>query len=1177
MSQKHLYLPKLVVGADISEPASDALWEDKQRKVILSISNGIELDESAQTRGVSSIPDIYARPLTFLGALRSEKHPLRKRIIQEWRGLLSLLALHSVKPDLGKLQVLPVTFNDEKFCRALLNLAPKKVQLQKNGVEYAWTDILIIKFGDIPIGAFSPATLVYTSADYNRKLKELPGFALKDADGYLKPPGKSEGLESVGKWLENFIEKFNLVAQTSVSQSGGHLYVGDINKLLDTWLKEIKAELGIASTEPIQAPKVKIAELIPEYISNNQPPYLSRYEIYGEILKPLVKENASGEGFKSDYSLSMERNHSGYKEVVIITSSLLKQNRNLWDGTHAGELGEINDTFISNFFPGASGTEINRIKLQNDGAIWVRPALFFLTGNLLKNKTDYDILNADERFLNAGNTEYLLPFKKEILQFFTPVQIQDILKPTFYKSDGKVEFSFTLPLVSGQSIEVKKTYRSKSDGWRVGDGEIVESEVPVLDIFPNYLGDFWCQYFILCSDSDKFKIAPVNYTNPFGLTRKEQRLETDSSNSKAEIIKVSGYNSFPEALELQDLKNPLGIILLRKNPEITDEAFDTEEPVTIGVDFGTSNTNIYYLKNNHPQRLKLEFTKYVRSVLNSAPKKRADLSNNFFVPTQDIELPTPTTLRRFTSGVSESLLLDFFIYFPNEYTYPRNVFSNIKWDSDDSKMNSFIQALTFLLLIDLVRNRLGNIQFKCTYPKSFSDQRKSAYNAMWKACLSSSFVFDTDLLESQDSKCLIFVSADQNQKRAYTSNDDTFFTIPTKNNGVFNIDISPVFVSEGESAGHYFSSNQIYSNNAERANKTFGAVCIDVGGGTTDFSVWFDNRIIYDCSIKLAGGQLSSVIKSNPRIWSLLFSAEAVSALQNVINHNVQFSSVLNYVLKREDEEIGRRLISNVNNKDIAWLRRTLAIEFAALSFYAGHICLAIDDFSKGQLSTAIREHGIRLHWGGNAAKFINWIDYGKYDANGIAVKFLNGMFYNAIVNPLLDAKKIIKPALLVQVQSKRHKDEASGGVVLMNDHMVDNKEDESPLDEWDMYGSQKEDKMEGYVVGEPMQISDRLLQHFEVISKEMLFENRASKVRSIKLEQFDEFIKLLNFIGKRTGLFPEGSEVKLSEMNKTSIRSEIISEFGDIALLEESKRTIQPVFIMAVSRLLTEYSNIAR
>ncbi|WP_221393170.1 hypothetical protein [Dyadobacter sp. NIV53] len=1176
MPQKHLYLPKLVTGADISEPASDALWEDKQRKVILSISNGIELDESAQTRGVSSIPDIYARPLTFLGALRSENHPLRQRIVQEWRGLLSLLALHSVKPDLGKLQILPVAFNNEAFCTALKNLAPKSIQLQKNGTEYSWTDVLIIKFGDIPIGAFSPATLVYTSADYNRKLKDLPGFALKDSDGYLKAPAKSEGLEYVGKWLENFIAQFNAIAQTSVSDTNGHLYVGDMNKLLDTWLKEIKVELGVAPHDSIQSVKVKIAEEIPEDISKNQPGFLSRYGIYQELLKPLIKEDSTGDGFKSDYSLSMERNHSGFKEVVIITSSLLKQNKNLWDGTHPGELGEINDSFISGFFPGSSGTEINRIKLQNDNSIWVRPALYFLTDTLLKNKTDYDILNTDERFLNAGNTEFLLPFKKEILQFFTPDQIQDILKPTFSKTDGKVEFTFTIPLVSGQSVEIKKTYRSKSDGWRIGDGEIVELEVPVLDIFPNFLGDFWCQYFILCSDSDKFRITPVNYATPFGLTRKEQRLETDTSNSKAEIIKVSGYNSFPEALELQDLKNPLGIIFLRKNPEITDGGFDKEELVTIGVDFGTSNTNIYYLKNNHPQRLKLEFTKYVRSVFNSVPAKRSNLSNNFFVPTQDIELPTPTTLRRFTSGVSENLLLDFFIYFPNEYTYPRNVFSNIKWDSDDSKMNSFIQALSFLLLIDLVKNRLGNIRFKCTYPKSFSDQRQSAYNAMWKACLSSAFVFDTDLKESQDSKCLIYVSADQNQKRSYISNDGTYFTIPTKTNGVFNIDISPIFVSEGESAGHYFSSPQIYSNNTDRANKTFGAVCIDVGGGTTDFSVWFDNRIIYDCSIKLAGGQLSSVIKSNPRIWSLLFSAEAVNALQNVINHDVQFSSVLNYVLKKEDEEIGRRLISHVNNRDIAWLRRTLAIEFAALSFYAGHICLAIDEFSGKKLSSAIKEHGIRLHWGGNAAKFINWIDYGKYDANGIAVKFLNAMFLNAIINPLLEAR-VMRPALLVQVQSKRHKDEASGGVVLMNDHIASAVDDAPALDDWDMYGETKVDKMEGYVVGEPIQISDKLLQHFDVISKEMLFDNRTSKVRSVKLEQFDEFIKLLNFIGKRTGLFPEGSEVKLSEVNKTSIRSEIISEFGDIALLEESKRTIQPVFIMAVSRLLTEYSNIAR
>src|SRR5690349_2155544 len=97
MPKKHLYLPKILAGANIDEPVSNSLWEEKQKTFVLAIRDGSEIDETAQTRGVSSIPDIYARPLTFLSALRSEKHPLRKRIVQEWRGLLSLLALHKVK------------------------------------------------------------------------------------------------------------------------------------------------------------------------------------------------------------------------------------------------------------------------------------------------------------------------------------------------------------------------------------------------------------------------------------------------------------------------------------------------------------------------------------------------------------------------------------------------------------------------------------------------------------------------------------------------------------------------------------------------------------------------------------------------------------------------------------------------------------------------------------------------------------------------------------------------------------------------------------------------------------------------------------------------------------------------------------------------------------------------
>ncbi len=364
----------------------------------------------------------------------------------------------------------------------------------------------------------------------------------------------------------------------------------------------------------------------------------------------------------------------------------------------------------------------------------------------------------------------------------------------------------------------------------------------------------------------------------------------------------------------------------------------------------------------------------------------------------------------------------------------------------------------------------------------------------------------------------------------------------------------------------------------------YGAVCIDVGGGTTDFSVWYENNIVYDCSVNLAGSQLSNVIRRNPRVWPLLFSNDAVSALESVSDNDSLFSSRLNYILRREDAEIGGRLIKYVNNKDLAWLRRTLAIEFCALAFYAGHICLAIDDFTRGKSSIHIRNQGIRLHWGGNAAKFINWIDFGKYDPNGMASKLLNGMFFNAIVDPALGAKAF-RPALLKQVQSPRHKDEASGGVVVMNNNRdyATNSSDESnsivaeqdDLDILDMHNVKEQvAKMEGYVVGENITLKGNIVEHYNLLTKDKLFTNGVSNIDHVDLKQFRMFVDIMNKLGKMTGLFPEGSQITLSNAEEISIRGAIVSKFDEQAAMADSKRSIQPVFILAVNHLLDILSN---
>ena len=1177
MPNKHLYLPKLrsgANGANIDEPVSGAVWEDKSKKIILSISDGIEIDESVHTRGVSSIPDIYARPLTFLSALRSEKHPLRNLILQEWKGLISLLALHRFNQDLNKLTIVPISLStvsgqaesqDNNFVKALKNLAPRKIRLQKNGVEYDWTDVLLIKFEDISIGAFSPATLVYTSADYNEKLK-TKSFPLKDENGYLKPPSVSDGLEFVGEWLAWFINQFDNYANGEDNKNDKqHEYAYYLKKILKDWKVEINQQFGLNGSENIDTSRVRISDEPIEILPSS---FLPKYDIYKLLLTPLVKdESFVGSQHKSEYALKPSRNTSGYSEVVVISPALLAQDKVLWEVTKPSQLNKDTTTLINSFFKEASGTRINNVNLQNENAIWIRPELYFLTKTLLKAKHG-EILPYGETYLNGNNNNYILPLKKEILQFFSPEDIRDVLKPRYDLRDDKIIFSFNLPLINNQSIEIKKVFKTRSAAE--DEGQIVEIDVPVLEIFPDYLGDFWCQYFVLFGNNEKFKITPLNFEFKTHIYRKQQTKSYNNQTAdKSEIIRITGYNCFPEAIGIDAVGNntPMGVIFLKKDEAMKTKSFD--QRCTIGIDFGTSNTNIYKKVEDNAERLKFHFADNLRRVLNSDNATRQKLTQLFFIPATYQDLPVPTALRIFHAGVTENLLLDYFIYFPDEYKYPDNVYTNLKWDDDNTKVNIFLNALIFLLLIDIIRERYFDISFRCTFPKSFSGDRKLAYERAWEKVLSSIFYQQKTATSEINDNQFIYVTNDNLDIRG----DE--YKLKTLSNNNLIINVRPLFKTEGIAAGEYFSSKIVSDAGKSKADRVRGAVCIDVGGGTTDYSIWFANEIKFDCSVLLAGKQLSKLIQDNSRVRDILFSEEAKEALNETKGNEEKFSSRLNFILKKEEADITNKLGKNANNKDIAWLRRALAIEFGALSFYAGHICLALNDHLNGEFSNKVGTSGIKLHWGGNAAKLINWIDFGKYINDGTASTFLNMMFYNAIVDEEIGKKSFADPYHLDQVQSPGHKDEASGGVIFIDNDLQSVTTAVSTAQKFKVGNvASKSLVPEGIVIGENVLLTAEELFHYDVVPENKLFQNGIAKIERSNLVQIKKFIFLINEIGKVTGLFPEGYQVNLTPAEYADIESEVINNLTKQAQRKPENRLFEPVFILEVRALLDKLSH---
>ena len=647
-------------------------------------------------------------------------------------------------------------------------------------------------------------------------------------------------------------------------------------------------------------------------------------------------------------------------------------------------------------------------------------------------------------------------------------------------------------------------------------------------------------------------ITPSIYNGTALIKSRERDFKGESGNQKVKIYEIAGDNSFPEAASINNQNNePLGLILIDKK----DNVQGLKDKWTIGIDFGTSNTNVFKNRGSadSAERWSYDFPAYYRTLTNNNTPDKIKMLEEYFFPTRRVNLPIPSTLKVYNKAVKESMVLDYFIYYPIEYKFPENVLSDIKWDgAGERNTEYFLEGLLFLLLIEVVKNNVAEVELASSYPKAFSQTNISIFQREWEK------VYDKLLRSDTNSKAHILSVHSGNVA------DNELKVVIKK----------PVFRTEGIASGEYFASELTIPKIEERANKEIAAICLDVGGGTTDISIWYLNKIEFDASVLLAGRQLSNLLQINNRVRELLFSKGAAIALEEKSKESGYFSARLNLILKNEEELIHNNLVKHANNKDIQWLRQIIALEFGALSFYAAQVCVSTNEKVGGLLSR-IASDGINLHWGGNAAKLINWIDFGKYSREGIASKILNATFFKCLDDIAL-SERAIKPKALMQLQSPGHKSEASGGLVVMD--LTNNKNgvpatlSSDFTDEFNMPEDNNEQQSyyAGIVCGENIELTDGKVEFYTPITNKDLFDNNNNtKFKATTLARLNRFVEVLNFFGIKNGLFTEDTKIVLGETEKRIIRDGVLKEFIKMQALSESQRLIEPVFITEIKILL--------
>ncbi|MEM7590053.1 MAG: hypothetical protein AAF383_00760 [Cyanobacteria bacterium P01_A01_bin.83] len=572
---------------------------------------------------------------------------------------------------------------------------------------------------------------------------------------------------------------------------------------------------------------------------------------------------------------------------------------------------------------------------------------------------------------NSQRITPLIPLNSLLLDYLTPKDFVKRLKfQTLKTADGiKIRVILDLPLSGVKKDQDYENYRLSKD-YDLKEENSLGDQLPVLQIWPHFRSENWQQYYIFYYDGElaeqTFQVTcpEANYAHRFQegfSTFQMYRLET-----------------FPEYLVCNDFNHEqVGLIICEPVPVVRPN-----KSWQIGVDFGAKFTNVYLKRNNLlPQPLPL---KNLQLQITNTPRETHFnvLFENFipkdFIP-EDKPLPLSTVLSTRGKNPNNNKMLpilDGRIYIPDNFTFkPQEEFikTNLTWSPEKQEYSQvFLQHLALHISAVAANEGVKQIQWSVSYPSNFSKQDIWSYARFWHNLIS----------ELQQTTGIVHQHPEVN---------------------------TASFRSKNLAFAQYFADFEdrdlIYST------------CIDLGDDTSNISIWENNSLVHQCFVQLARRDIfSQFLKLNPKF------AEQKFGLNSKDWKNLgedAFDQRLDLWLGFESENWladQRPLLQD--DEDFQGLIQLMTIGFAGLYYYIGILLKVL--YAEGKYK---RKQITPVYLGGNASRFINWLDpTGQFDHHAEV---------NELLSRMLSKGSGFKDTEEITSLSQHPQDEVACGLVL--------------------------------------------------------------------------------------------------------------------------------------------------
>ena len=924
-------LPKLKADVDVKLPSRSATWDIQHAKAFVDVANSLDYQTLGEVKSVSAVPTIWSRPLTVEMALSNSKHPLHAQTVQQWRGMLAAIALAEVRGFPLKAELLDLkTFKDsrgnfqEYFAESLYKLLPdyqNTALYRLDGGGNPWEEVYLFLWDDRPVGMTSPSTIVM--ATEQGEWNGLPWWNTSTGVAKLEAPNdkldRSEQILLQG-WLKNLSSELR-------NHQGNRDAVNRIQGLLADFMGTLA-----------QDPQVEVK------FSDN--PAFFGTQISRGVLVSLNKPVKSNEQRESNVQLMASGLKPGVKPLLILDDTLPStwgvQSQNV--AIHRGK------TFAT---PNLKANLRSGVELWDD-VVWLEPQDLFLSElSFLEQESAFPgglPLNLDGAPLsyNGKRITPLLPINSILLDYFSPEDLNKAIrvKQENLPSGPGVRVYLNLRL-TGISVNGSK----KEDLVLFKDYPLVDkqglADIPVVEVWPNFATPNWKTYYGFYFDGE---YGNTTFQAVFPGTIEQQPFAEGSGQ-----YNMCRMEKFPTHIECQNLnRTAIGLVLLK-----TPSLIQPGKAWKVGVDFGTSFTNIYVngSQSGNSSIQPLQLKNLHLKVTNSDLETRLPTLFQYFLPEYFVPpekpLPLSTVLINLgsASGVTtERPMFDGRFLIPNSSKgFDPSVDwikTNLKWSIDNLKYNRiFLKHLMLYISAIAASEQVQSITWSLSYPSAFSNSDLLRYAQVWKQ-MAEEIGKNTGIVHNVPKM----------------EEDDRFRT-------------------ESLTVAQFFADF-----NGSPEQDLIHTTCLDVGGGTSDISIWQDNTLVHQCSVQFAGRDLFSKFLIDDGMKFLknhLLDEGEKGSWQNLQDYG--FNAKLDVWLRLQADSWLRdhRAFVEPIPKFKGFIR-LVTIGYAGLFYYIGLVLKTLHD--EGKLS---RDEITPVCLGGNGSRFLNWLVVGGEFSSGSDVRYL--------------------------------------------------------------------------------------------------------------------------------------------------------------------------------------------